>query len=58
MRRWRPGRFVWWWSIVGSSRNLTAASVAVAKQLGVGKESVRRWVLRPTWMPVVVRHHD
>ena len=26
--------------------SLTAASEAVAKQLGVGKESVRRWVLQ------------
>lgn len=26
--------------------NLTAASLAVAKQLGVGKESVRRWVIQ------------
>ena len=30
----------------GEYPNLTAASVAVAKQLGVGKESVRRWVLQ------------
>ena len=30
----------------GEYPNLTAASLAVAKQLGVGKESVRRWVLQ------------
>ena len=30
----------------GEYPNLTAASAAVAKQLGVGKESVRRWVLQ------------
>ena len=28
----------------GEYPNLTAACLAVAKQLGVGKESVRRWV--------------
>ena len=30
----------------GEHPTLTAASAAVAKQLGVGKESVRRWVLQ------------
>jgi len=30
----------------GEYPTLTAASAAVAKQLGVGKESVRRWVLQ------------
>ena len=30
----------------GEYPNLTAASQAVAKQVGVGKESVRRWVLQ------------
>lgn len=30
----------------GEYPNLTAASLAVAKQLGVGKESVRRWVIQ------------
>jgi transposase len=29
---------------VGEYQNVTAASVAVAKQLGVSRESVRRWV--------------
>ena len=29
---------------LGEYPSLTAASAAVAKQLGVGKESVRRWV--------------
>ncbi len=31
---------------VGEYPSLTAASAAVAKQLGVGKESVRRWVVQ------------
>lgn len=31
---------------LGEYQSLTAASAAVAKQLGVGKESVRRWVLQ------------
>ena len=31
---------------LGEYPSLTAASAAVAKQLGVGKESVRRWVLQ------------
>jgi transposase len=31
---------------LGEYSSLTAASVAVAKQLGVAKESVRRWVLQ------------
>ena len=31
---------------LGEYPSLTAASVAVAKQLGVGKESVRRWVVQ------------
>jgi transposase len=30
----------------GEYPTLTAASLAVAKQVGVGKESVRRWVLQ------------
>lgn len=30
----------------GEYPNLTAAAAAVAKQLGVGKESVRRWVIQ------------
>ncbi len=30
----------------GEYSSLTAAAVVVAKQLGVGKESVRRWVLQ------------
>lgn len=30
----------------GEYPNLTAASQAVAKQVGVGKESVRRWVIQ------------
>lgn len=30
----------------GEYSSLTAASAVVAKQLGVGKESVRRWVLQ------------
>lgn len=30
----------------GEYPNLTAASMAVAKQLGVGKESVRRWIIQ------------
>lgn len=30
----------------GQYQNVTAASVAVAKQLGVSRESVRRWVAR------------
>ena len=30
----------------GEYPSLTAASMAVAKQLGVGKQSVRRWVLQ------------
>jgi transposase len=30
----------------GEYSSVTAASAAVAKQLGVGKESVRRWVLQ------------
>ena len=30
----------------GEYASLTAASEAVAKQLGVGEESVRRWVLQ------------
>ena len=29
---------------LGEYQNVTAASVAVAKQLGVSRESVRRWV--------------
>ena len=31
---------------IGEYPSLTAASAAVAKQLGVGKESVRRWVIQ------------
>jgi transposase-like protein len=31
---------------VGEYPSLTAASAAVAKQLGVGRESVRRWVVQ------------
>jgi transposase-like protein len=31
---------------LGEYPTLTAASAAVAKQLGVGKESVRRWVIQ------------
>jgi transposase len=31
---------------LGEYPSLTAASAAVAKQLGVGKESVRRWVVQ------------
>src|SRR5665648_124054 len=31
---------------IGEYPSLTAASAAVARQLGVGKESVRRWVLQ------------
>ncbi len=31
---------------LGEYPSLTAASAAVAKQLGVGKESVRRWVIQ------------
>lgn len=31
---------------LGEYPSLTAASTAVAKQLGVGKESVRRWVIQ------------
>src|SRR5450756_809913 len=31
---------------VGEYPSLTAASVVVARQLGVGKESVRRWVVQ------------
>jgi len=31
---------------IGEYPPLTAASVVVAKQLGVGKESVRRWVIQ------------
>ena len=31
---------------VGEYPSLTAASAAVAKQLGVGQESVRRWVIQ------------
>lgn len=31
---------------LGEYQNVTAASVAVAKQLGVSRESVRRWVLQ------------
>jgi len=31
---------------VGGYPSLTAAAAAVAKQLGVGKESVRRWVIQ------------
>ncbi len=31
---------------LGEYSSLTAASVVVAKQLGVGKESVRRWVIQ------------
>ena len=31
---------------VGGYPSLTAASVVVARQLGVGKESVRRWVVQ------------
>jgi len=31
---------------VGEYHSLTAAAAAVAKQLGVGKESVRRWVIQ------------
>lgn len=31
---------------VGEYPSLTAAAAAVAKQLGVGKESVRRWVVQ------------
>jgi hypothetical protein len=30
----------------GDHSSLTAAAAVVAKQLGVGKESVRRWVLQ------------
>ena len=30
----------------GEYPNLTAAAAAVAKQVGVGKESVRRWVIQ------------
>ena len=30
----------------GEYSSLTAAAVVVAKQLGVGKESVRRWVIQ------------
>ena len=30
----------------GEYPSLTAAAAAVAKQLGVGKESVRRWVIQ------------
>jgi len=30
----------------GESSSLTAAAAVVAKQLGVGKESVRRWVIQ------------
>ena len=30
----------------GEYPSLTAAAVAVAKQVGVGKESVRRWVIQ------------
>ena len=30
----------------GEYSSLTAAAAVVAKQLGVGKESVRRWVLQ------------
>ena len=31
--------------------SLTAAAAAVAKQLGVGKESVRRWVIQAQVVP-------
>jgi transposase len=31
---------------LGEYPSLTAASAAVAKQIGVGKESVRRWVVQ------------
>lgn len=31
---------------LGEYSSLTAASAAVAKQLGVGRESVRRWVVQ------------
>ena len=31
---------------LGEYPSLTAAAAAVAKQLGVGKESVRRWVIQ------------
>jgi len=31
---------------IGEYPSLTAASAVVAKQLGVGKESVRRWVIQ------------
>jgi len=31
---------------LGEYSSLTAAAVVVAKQLGVGKESVRRWVIQ------------
>ena len=31
---------------LGEYPSLTAASAAVAKQVGVGKESVRRWVIQ------------
>ena len=31
---------------LGEYPSLTAASAAVARQLGVGKESVRRWVIQ------------
>jgi transposase-like protein len=31
---------------LGEYSSLTAASAAVAKQLGVGNESVRRWVIQ------------
>ena len=31
--------------------SLTAAAAAVAKQLGIGKESVRRWVIQAQVVP-------
>ena len=31
---------------LGEYQSVTAASAAVAKQVGVGKESVRRWVIQ------------
>jgi hypothetical protein len=42
----RPALYVWSKDHRGEYSSLTAAAAVVAKQLGVGKESVRRWALQ------------